>query len=103
MMKRIWSSVGSLAFLVSASLLGQQADVRHAYKSYGPIADSADFFVPGSADDPMPLYLPESLRQRLISNGTYTADGKVNLETARRLGWDKIWEERSRPVPQSTP
>src|SRR6476659_9517896 len=77
--------------------------IRHAYKSYGPIADSANFFAPGSADDRMPLYLPESLQQRLISNGTYTPDGKVNMETARRLGWDKTWEERSRPEPQPTP
>jgi hypothetical protein len=36
----------------------------------------------------------------LVSNGTYTADGKVNIETARRLGWDKIWEQRSRPAPE---
>jgi hypothetical protein len=33
----------------------------------------------------------------LISNGTYNADGTVNVETARRLGWDRMWEERSRP------
>jgi hypothetical protein len=36
----------------------------------------------------------------LIQNGTYNADGTVNMETARRLGWDKVWEERSRPAPR---
>jgi hypothetical protein len=51
----------------------------------------------------MPLYLPEVLKQRLISNGTYRPDGTVNLETARRLGWDKVWEQRSQPEPQPAP
>jgi hypothetical protein len=38
----------------------------------------------------------------LIQNGTYKPDGTVNMETARRLGWDKEWEERERPRPQPT-
>jgi hypothetical protein len=76
--------------------------VRQAYKGYGPIAENERVFVPRSPDESMPLYLPERLQRRLISNGTYTAEGKVNLETARRLGWDKIWEQRARPTPQPT-
>jgi hypothetical protein len=28
------------------------------------------------------------------SIGTYNPDGTVNMETARRLGWDKEWEKR---------
>jgi hypothetical protein len=75
--------------------------VRHAYRDAGPIAENA-LFVPASPDEPLPAYLPEALRQRLISNGTYRADGTVNLDTAQRLGWDKIWEQRSRPVAQPT-
>jgi hypothetical protein len=74
--------------------------VRRVYKSYGPIAENEKIFVPEHADQPLPAYLPESLKQRLISNGTYRPDGKVNMETARRLGWDKVWEKRSRPAPQ---
>jgi len=74
--------------------------IRLAYKSYGPIARNEKQFVPSSPDDPMALSLPEVLRQRLISNGTYRPDGTVNMETARRLGWDKVWEKRSRPAPQ---
>jgi hypothetical protein len=34
-----------------------------------------------------------------MSNGTYRRDGTINMETARRLGWDKEWEMR-RPAPQ---
>ena len=38
-------------------------------------------------------YNPEE-RRRLIANGTYNADGSVNMETAERVGWTKIWKER---------
>lgn len=74
--------------------------IRHAYKNL-PVIDVNDkVFVPQSADDRLPEYLPESLRERLVSNGTYAADGTVNRETARRLGWERIWAERSRPKAQ---
>jgi hypothetical protein len=73
--------------------------IRHAYKDSRPIAEDGNLYAPKSADEQMPKYLPTLLRQRLIENGTYTADGKVNMETARRLGWDKVWEQRSRPTP----
>lgn len=74
--------------------------IRHAYKDAGPIAENDKLFVPMSPDERMSRYLPEVFKQRLISNGTYRADGTVNMETARRLGWDKEWEKRSRPAPQ---
>ena len=51
------------------------------------------------ADSKMPNYKAETKR-RLIQNGTYKPDGTVNMETAHQLGWDKIWEEKSRPQPQ---
>jgi hypothetical protein len=77
--------------------------VRSAYKDSRPVARILKMLVPRSPDEPMPAYLPPAFRQRLISNGTYTADGKVNMETARRLGWDKIWEQRSRPAHEPAP
>jgi hypothetical protein len=76
--------------------------IRQAYKDAGPIAENDGIFVPMSPDAPMIGSYPPVIRQRLISNGTYNANGTVNMETARRLGWDKIWEERSRPAPQPT-
>jgi hypothetical protein len=51
----------------------------------------------------MPSYLTETQQRLLIQNGTYREDGTVNMETARRLGWDRVWEERSRPAPQPPP
>jgi hypothetical protein len=77
--------------------------VRRAYKDSGPIVENEKVFVPRSPDEPMPAYLPEALRLRLISNGTYRPDGTVNMDTARRLGWDRTWEQHSRPAPEPTP
>jgi hypothetical protein len=44
---------------------------------------------------PLEAY-PEEVRRRLISNVTYNADGSINMETAERLGWTKIWAEQAR-------
>ena len=74
--------------------------IRRAYKDQPVMIENKPMLIPQSPDDRIPEYLPQVLRDRLISNGTYNADGTVNMETARRLGWDRIWEERSRPRPQ---
>jgi hypothetical protein len=60
-------------------------------------------FVPESKDAPMPGWLNAHQRQSLISNGTYTPDGKVNAETAQRMGWDRMWEARAHPQPRPEP
>ena len=73
--------------------------VRKTHKHLTPIGPGREY-VPESAESRMPLWLTEGQKRMLISNGTYTADGAVNLETARRLGWDKEWEKRARPAPQ---
>jgi hypothetical protein len=57
-------------------------------------------FAPDRPDSKIPAYLSEPQKRLLIQNGTYKPDGTVNMETARRLGWDKEWEKRSRPSPQ---
>ncbi|HEX9147956.1 MAG TPA: hypothetical protein VF958_02220 [Thermoanaerobaculia bacterium] len=74
--------------------------IRSAYKDAGPIVENDKAFVPRSPDATMPEAYPAGIRQRLISNGIYRPDGTVNMETARRLGWDKEWERRERPAPQ---
>jgi hypothetical protein len=42
----------------------------------------------------MQPFLTQEARRRLIANGTFNADGTVNMETAERLGWAKAWRER---------
>lgn len=72
--------------------------VRRAFRNFSPIGEGREF-LPQSADARIPEGLPEESRRRLIANGTYKPDGTVNMETARRLGWDRIWDGRQRPAP----
>lgn len=67
--------------------------VRSAYRDHQPIS-ATDEYVPRSEYDRRPLGLSAEAKQRLIANGTYNADGTVNMETAHRVGWVKVWEER---------
>lgn len=77
--------------------------IRRTHKHLtSPIGEGGEY-MPKSADATMPLYLTDGQKQLLIQNGTYRADGAVNMETARRLGWDRIWAERERPVPAPSP
>jgi hypothetical protein len=73
--------------------------VRATHKDLTPDG-VGDEFRPEGPDSRLPLWLSEGQKRLLIQNGTYNADGTVNMETARRLGWDKLWEERLRPEPQ---
>jgi hypothetical protein len=76
--------------------------IRRTHRDLTPIGPG-DEFVPRSPDAKMPLYLTQQQKMMLISNGTYKADGTVNLETARRLGWDRIWEARQHPAGDHAP
>jgi hypothetical protein len=64
--------------------------VRRGYKDFEPIADGNEF-VPRSPEEHIPMYLNAVQKQHLIDNGTYNADGTINMKTALRLGWDKVW------------
>jgi hypothetical protein len=66
--------------------------VRRAFAKHEPIAED-NFFVPESPDFVMSLVYSPDHKARLIANGTYNADGTPNMETAKRLGWDKQWEK----------
>jgi hypothetical protein len=65
--------------------------VRHSFAGFDPVSTSS-VFAPGSANETMPAYLTDAEKRSLISNGTYNADGTVNVETARAQGWDKRWQ-----------
>jgi hypothetical protein len=67
--------------------------VRRAFRDFEAVATGSEFR-PRSPGDPMPAWLTEEARRRLIENGTYNSDGTVNLETAQRLGWINAWAER---------
>lgn len=64
--------------------------VRKGYAGFQPISTGQQY-QPRSHLSTMPDYLTDNQKASLVSNGTYNADGTVNLDTALRLGWDKIW------------
>jgi hypothetical protein len=66
--------------------------VRASFKDAQPVIRDGTF-LPQSADARMPGALAERQKRVLIQNGVYKEDGAVNMETARRLGWDRMWEK----------
>ena len=66
---------------------------RRAIKNPDPIAEN-EHFRP-ERDHDIFRSMPESYRKLLMQNGTLNPDGTLNLETARRLRWDRMWEKRS--------
>jgi len=64
--------------------------VRKGYREYEPIVEGREF-MPESGNSRLPVWLNEAQKRSLIQNGTYNEDGTVNLGTAVRLGWDKLW------------
>ena len=74
--------------------------VRKAYPNWNPIQENRKEFVPAGPNARLPVYLSANERQRLIDNGTYRADGTVNMETARRTGWDQLWQAKAEEAAQ---
>jgi hypothetical protein len=70
--------------------------IQVGYKNYNPIRNTMDYsiFVPQTPDGKMQSAWPEYIKQRLIANGTYNQDGTINMGTAERVGWARIWRER---------
>ena len=68
--------------------------VRRAFADFQPTGEAGTLYVRQGARSRLGENLPSELKRRLIANGTYNEDGTVNMDTARRLGWDRIWAER---------
>ena len=67
--------------------------VRQTFKDWEVISASSDY-MPRSVDARMPESLSPEQKRRLIANGTYNADGTVNMQTAERVGWTRVWKDR---------
>jgi hypothetical protein len=67
--------------------------VRRAFRDHQPVREGLEF-MPRSAAETMPLYLTEEAKRRLVANGSYNSDGTVNMLTAERVGWTRIWKEK---------
>ena len=68
--------------------------VRRGYADFEPIGPG-DEFRPRDAADTLPSHLNAEQKKRLVENGTYHADGSVNLETAAARGWIEGWQAQS--------
>jgi hypothetical protein len=72
--------------------------IRKSHKHLtSPIAEGTQF-MPRFPTSKLPNYLTDYQKEMLIQNGTYKADGTVNMETARKAGWDRIWAEKGTPA-----
>ncbi len=71
--------------------------VRKAYKDWQVVADNVEY-MPASPTATMPAVFADEIKRRLVANGTYNADGTVNMQTAERMGWAQKWrdEEKAR-------
>lgn len=67
--------------------------VRHAFKDHNAIVENT-FFRPEGASSIMPAAFAPEQKRILIQTGVYNGDGTVNLGTAEKMGWTKIWAER---------
>ena len=76
--------------------------VRRAFRDFEAVGKGEEFR-PRSADERMPSWLTEEARRRLIANGTYYADGTVNMETADRLGWTRTWANHDAAAVKGAP
>jgi len=68
--------------------------VRRGFEEHEPVQENTVFRPTASAgheafERRMAQPATRNIRKLLIANGTLTADGKVNQETARRLGWTR--------------
>jgi hypothetical protein len=71
--------------------------VRKGYADFQALTPGTEF-MPTSASSRLPDGLSPETKRRLIANGTYNPDGTVNMETAERMGWIKIWSARDQSV-----
>ena len=65
--------------------------------SYEPIVEGIEF-APRSPNARIPASLNAVQKQHVIDNGTYNPDGTVNMRTALRLGWNKVWAPTDHPA-----
>jgi hypothetical protein len=64
--------------------------VRRAFQNWEAVSSNEDFIPDGPNDKRFFAYPVESQR-RLVATGIYLADGTVNLDKAREMGWDSLW------------
>jgi hypothetical protein len=75
--------------------------VRRAFQNWEAVSSNQDFIPDGPNDKRFFAYPVESQR-RLVATGVYNADGTVNLEKAREMGWDSLWIKQGNLAAKAT-
>jgi len=75
--------------------------VRRAFQNWEAVSSNEDFIPNGPHDNRFFSYPAESQR-RLVATGIYNADGKVNLDKAREMGWDAVWIKQGKLAAKAT-
>lgn len=104
------ATVGVIRMSLNEIVVQSSRNVEFSYLVQGVRANFRDLkpirnysaFVPESSDATMPAWLSAGQKRALVQNGTFKADGSINMETAQRLGWDRVWSSRERPTPPPT-
>ena len=99
------ATVGVLRMDLNEIVVQSSRNLEFSYLVQGVRRSRADFQPIGEAgttyarkrESRLGEGLNPEIRRRLIANGSYNEDGTINMETAKRLGWDRIWAERERP------
>jgi len=68
--------------------------IRHAYRDWQVVSEN-QVYRPVSPDQTIGLWLSPDAKARLIANGTYNADGTVNMRTAEQAGWAQQWRDEA--------
>ena len=67
--------------------------VRKAFQDFQAIAQNDDF-IPQGPDDRRFFAYPAESQRRLVATGIFLPDGRVNLEKAHEMGWDRQWTQK---------
>jgi len=66
--------------------------VRKAFQDFQAIAQN-DAFIPQGPNDRRFFAYPAESQRRLVATGIYLPDGRVNLDKAHEMGWDRLWTQ----------
>jgi len=75
--------------------------VRKAFQDWEAVSSNQDF-IPNGPDDNRFFAFPVESQRRLVATGIYNADGKVNLDKAREMGWDIQWAKQGTAAAKAT-
>ena len=73
--------------------------IRRGYKDYQVQYNADMAFMPWTPDERLSDgRFTKQVQASLIKNGTFNSDGTVNMATATKMGWDKMWNDHKKEI-----